>query len=72
MIDTLMNDGKNKNIGLGLIFGVVAGIVIGPMIFDDPSTGVGLGISLGLVYGAAFSQHKDEKPTEGTDDNSNK
>jgi drug/metabolite transporter (DMT)-like permease len=49
---------KGKPIALGLIFGVVGGIVFGPMIFDDPSTGIGLGISMGLVFGAAYSQTK--------------
>ena len=49
-----MSDVQNKAIGLGLVFG----IVLGPMIFDDPSVGIGVGISLGLVFGAAFSQIK--------------
>ena len=42
---------QNDAIGLGLLFGVVVGIVLGPMIFDDPSVGIGVGISFGLVFG---------------------
>ena len=53
-----MNEAQNKAIALGLLFGVVAGIVFGPMIFDDTSTGIGFGISMGLVFGAAYSQTK--------------
>jgi len=34
---------QNDAIGLGLVFGVVGGIVLGPMIFDDPSVGIGVG-----------------------------
>jgi len=34
-----MKDVQNKAIGLGLLFGVVFGIVLGPMFFDDPSVG---------------------------------
>ena len=66
---------QNDAIGLGLLFGIVGGIVLGPMIFDDPSVGIGVGISFGssfgLVFGAAFSQSKKgQQATEAPSDDS--
>ena len=62
---------QNDAIGLGLLFGIVGGIVLGPMIFDDPSVGIGVGISFAPVFGAAFSQSKKgQQATEAPSDDS--
>jgi hypothetical protein len=44
-MEIFMDDVQNRAIGLGLVFVVVVGIVLGPMIFDDLTKGIGVGIS---------------------------
>jgi hypothetical protein len=51
-----MSDVQNNPIALGLVFG----LIVGPMILDDPTPGIGVGMCLGVAFGAAFSLRKSE------------
>jgi hypothetical protein len=52
-----MSDVQNNPIALGLVFG----LIVGPVILDDPSPGIGVGMGLGVAFGAAFSHRKSEQ-----------
>ena len=44
---------------LGMLVGLAAGAVVGPLLFGKMTTGMGLGMLVGFVVGACF--HKKEK-----------
>jgi hypothetical protein len=44
---------------LGMLIGLAAGAVVGPLLFGKMTTGMGLGMLVGFVVGACF--HKKEK-----------
>lgn len=44
---------------LGMLIGLAAGAVVGPLLFGKITTGMGLGMLVGFVVGACF--HKKEK-----------
>ena len=48
---------------LGMVIGLAAGAVVGPLLFDKMTTGMGLGLLVGFVVGACF--HKKDKSDEG-------
>ena len=48
---------------LGMVIGLAAGAVVGPLLFDKMTTGMGLGMLVGFVVGACF--HKKDKSDEG-------
>jgi len=48
---------------LGMVIGLAAGAVVGPLLFDKITTGMGLGMLVGFVVGACF--HKKDKSDEG-------
>jgi len=50
-----MSNVQNNAIGLGLVFGVAFGVVLGSMIFDDLPIGIAVGSGVGLAFGGAFS-----------------
>lgn len=43
-----------KNLILGIIFGAVGGLVLGPALFDDTWVGVGFGILVGIAIGSVL------------------
>lgn len=47
----------------GMVIGLAAGAVVGPLLFDKMTTGMGLGMLVGFVVGACF--HKKDKSDEG-------
>ena len=47
---------------LGLVIGLAAGAVFGPVLFGKITTGMGLGMLVGFVVGACF--HKKDKSEE--------
>ena len=47
---------------LGMVIGLAAGAVVGPLLFDKITTGMGLGMLVGFVVGACF--HKKDKSEE--------
>jgi hypothetical protein len=44
---------------LGMLIGLAAGAVVGPLLFGKITTGMGLGMLVGFVVGACF--HKKDK-----------
>jgi hypothetical protein len=44
---------------LGMLIGLAAGAVVGPLLFGKMTTGMGLGMLVGFVVGACF--HKKDK-----------
>lgn len=44
---------------LGMLIGLAAGAVVGPLLFDKMTTGMGLGMLVGFVVGSCI--HKKDK-----------
>ncbi len=50
---------KTSYVGLGIIFGVPFGFLLGLLLFpDNPAAGIGIGISLGIIIGAIMDAQK--------------
>lgn len=52
---------------LGMLVGLVAGAVFGPLLFDKISTGMGLGMLIGFVVGACIHKKDKEDKTDKED-----
>jgi uncharacterized membrane protein len=59
-----MNSNQKQNtsyVGLGIIFGVPFGFIIGLLLFpENPASGIGIGISLGIIVGAIMDAQKNK------------